>query len=297
MNTIKSILFLFSQLAFSQINGIVKDSITGKPISYVNIWVENENIGTTSEIDGKFSFNAISNKKLVFSALGYQTKSIEVKENEIFLKPIVYELKEVVVTQKKNDRKIKLGSYKKGKINLYYGAGIKPTILAKKVEFNDEIKKHPFLKEIKFLSNCHIDKAKIILRFFEIDSDGKPGQDYLNENILLEIDKGKNNNHVNLQNYNIKIPENGLFIAFEWMIIDENKYVYEYTTSDDNHKVKHKNGLNYQPSIGVSPSENQTSWTFTNGKWFPREKYRNDGILKYYEEKYGELAVEMTFTN
>jgi hypothetical protein len=31
----------------AQIKGVVKDSISGKPIPYVNIWVENENIGTS----------------------------------------------------------------------------------------------------------------------------------------------------------------------------------------------------------------------------------------------------------
>ena len=43
------VLILISQFTFSQIRGVVKDSLTGNPIPYVNIWVENENIGTTSE--------------------------------------------------------------------------------------------------------------------------------------------------------------------------------------------------------------------------------------------------------
>ena len=42
------LLFAF-QFSFSQLKGVVKDSISGQPIPYVNIWVENENIGTTSE--------------------------------------------------------------------------------------------------------------------------------------------------------------------------------------------------------------------------------------------------------
>lgn len=39
----------------AQIKGVVKDSLTGKPISFVNIWVENENIGSTSEKTELFS--------------------------------------------------------------------------------------------------------------------------------------------------------------------------------------------------------------------------------------------------
>ena len=63
-------LFLFiSQFALSQIKGVVKDSISGQPIPYVNIWVENETIGTISEIDGSFVLTTSSDKNIVFSIL------------------------------------------------------------------------------------------------------------------------------------------------------------------------------------------------------------------------------------
>ena len=52
----------------AQIKGVVKDSLTGKPIPYVNIWVENENIGSTSEENGTFSINTTAKgKRLIFS--------------------------------------------------------------------------------------------------------------------------------------------------------------------------------------------------------------------------------------
>ena len=84
------IFFIVSQIAFSQIKGVVKDSISGEPISYVNIWVENETIGTTSEADGSFSLDVKEEKVLVFSALGYETKKISSKEETIYLKAIAY---------------------------------------------------------------------------------------------------------------------------------------------------------------------------------------------------------------
>ena len=48
------IFLIVSQFAFSQIRGVVNDSISGEPIPFVNIWVENETVGTTSEADGTF---------------------------------------------------------------------------------------------------------------------------------------------------------------------------------------------------------------------------------------------------
>ena len=79
--------FLFFSFSLSaQIKGVVKDSISGEPIPYVNIWVENETIGTTSELDGSFSLDLKEEKILVFSALGFETKKISSKNEIILLK-------------------------------------------------------------------------------------------------------------------------------------------------------------------------------------------------------------------
>jgi hypothetical protein len=63
------LLFLFSISLSAQIKGVVKDSLTGNPIPYVNIWIENENIGTTSEEDGSFLIDLKNDSVLFFSAL------------------------------------------------------------------------------------------------------------------------------------------------------------------------------------------------------------------------------------
>jgi len=83
----KFLFFLFLSFSLSaQIKGVVKDSISGEPIPYVNIWVENETIGTTSELDGSFSLDLKEEKILVFSALGFETKKISSKNEIILLK-------------------------------------------------------------------------------------------------------------------------------------------------------------------------------------------------------------------
>ena len=71
------IFLIVSQFALSQIKGVVKDSISGEPIPYVNIWVENETIGTTSEENGTFVLATSSDKNIVFSILGYDKKTLK----------------------------------------------------------------------------------------------------------------------------------------------------------------------------------------------------------------------------
>jgi hypothetical protein len=79
MKTYIIILFLFSSIfSNAQITGKVIDSISKKPIPYVNIWIENEPYGTTSEEDGFFKFSKdFTSKTIVFSAIGYETKKIK----------------------------------------------------------------------------------------------------------------------------------------------------------------------------------------------------------------------------
>ena len=48
------IILLISNLGFSQLKAVIIDSETRENIAYVNIWVENENIGTTSNEKGEF---------------------------------------------------------------------------------------------------------------------------------------------------------------------------------------------------------------------------------------------------
>ena len=76
------LLSLVSICIYLQIKGIVLDK-SNKPIPYVNIWVENENIGTTSEENGSFSIHVEDqNKVLIFSALGFETKKVAVSDAE-----------------------------------------------------------------------------------------------------------------------------------------------------------------------------------------------------------------------
>ena len=69
-------IFLISSISlFSQLKGKVVDA-DNRPIPFVNIWVQNENIGTTTEENGEFILSENNNNKnLIFSALGYEKQS------------------------------------------------------------------------------------------------------------------------------------------------------------------------------------------------------------------------------
>ena len=105
------VLLLFSLSLPAQIKGVVKDSISGNPIPFVSIWSENQNIGTTSEENGEFTINTNEkSKKLLFSALGFEKKSVKISEaKNVKLTPVDYQLDEVVISPSKKTRQIENG--------------------------------------------------------------------------------------------------------------------------------------------------------------------------------------------
>lgn len=71
---------LICNLSGQVLNGYIRDE-SGKPVSFVNIGVENKNLGTVSDLNGQFTLkvnNKFINDTLIFSCIGYSTKTISI---------------------------------------------------------------------------------------------------------------------------------------------------------------------------------------------------------------------------
>ncbi len=109
---ITAIIFLFSGMLYPQplnitITGIVLDNATQEPLPNVNIYISNTTWGTTSLLDGTFRLPSIipGNHEIVFSMVGYDSKSQIIKVNDsskIFLHidliPKIYKISDITVT-------------------------------------------------------------------------------------------------------------------------------------------------------------------------------------------------------
>lgn len=73
--------FLFGQTR--TITGTVTDGMTGDPLIYANVSIENTTIGTETDLDGAFELSGVSDTStLVISYLGYTTKKVKVGDSE-----------------------------------------------------------------------------------------------------------------------------------------------------------------------------------------------------------------------
>lgn len=300
----KQVLFIFL-ITFSisaQVKGVVLDSISGKPIPYVNIWVENENIGTTSEENGTFSLEIKEEKTIVFSALGYETKTLKSTVIEkVSLVQKVYELADVVLEIPKQTKEIKIGNYESSGFRRHLNANynaiyFKPTA---------DMKECSYLNQIKFHTISEIKNSKLRIRIVECNSDLSIGEDIIEDEILVDIKKGSKANSKDVSKYKIKIPENGFFIVFEKLLIEENKYCWERKYKNPSGEKKAMKSCSYQPNLAYIPSEeNNALYAYNSLNWNKHEKvvlekpksYENL-LMRKYHDKYLVPSLEITLTN
>lgn len=289
-NRVIWIFLIVTQFAFSQIRGVVKDSISGEPIPYVNIWVESETIGTTSETNGSFSLDIKEEKLLVFSALGYEIKKASSKTDLILLKPKVFELNEVVVTFPKKTKELEIGEAHK--VHISQLSGNKPWIYAKLFNYDEKYMETPFIKKIVFYSNSDIKGAKIKLRIFGIN-DSIPSEDLINEDIIVTVKEGMKKNTIDVSSYNIEFPKKGIVIGLEWLIIEENKYFFTYKDPKTKQKVSLEN---YAPSLVINHSPDEISFTYSKGRWY-KHKRHSSNYKKEWNNKVDTPAINLILTN
>lgn len=295
------IFLIVTQFAFSQIKGVVKDSISGEPIPYVNIWVENETIGTTSEPNGSFSFDIKEDKLLVFSALGYEVKKASSKSKVILLKPKVFELKEVVIEQPKFSKEIEVGNYETSGFRIGLG-NINSAVYFKPY---DEMITHPFLKEIKFLTKSDIENAKIRIKILSVNTDNSPGESLIDEEIIVTVKKGKSKNIIDLTEYRFKIPLAGFFISFEKLLIEDNKHYSEYTYKDNQGNKVTRKSMSIEPDLCFIPIENDIVWQSSiNGNWIKTKKHilkkpksYENLLMRKYHAKYLAPSIKIILTD
>ena len=257
----------------AQIKGVVKDSLTGKPIPYVNIWVENENIGSTSEENGTFFINTTTNgKKLIFSTLGYEKKIIKASQvAEVYLKPTSYSLDEVVISKSIGTKSVEIG---KTKNEIYQAFDNGPKIDTKFFPYLASYKKTRYLKQVSIYTDSRIEDAIIKIHFYTVDSNGFPTEELLDKDLVVTVKKGTRTNWFDLTKLNLKFPKNGLFVGFEKLLIEKNKTEKNITDLNTNITQIQKT---YYPFILYNYVEREFLYTFSGGKWNRQAKLDKNG--------------------
>ncbi|MEY2630959.1 MAG: hypothetical protein RLZZ469_1856, partial [Bacteroidota bacterium] len=189
------LLFIFLPfLTVAQIRGVVKDSLTGQPIAYVNIWVENENVATTSEEDGTFSIAVNKDKNLIFSALGYEKKTLKAAQvGQVLLFSKAFALDEVVISNSIGTKQNVIGLTENTVAQAFDNG---PRIDVKFFPYQAEYKKTPYLKRVTVYTDSRIEDATVKLHFYKVDANGYPGDELLQKELIVKVKNGTKINKI-----------------------------------------------------------------------------------------------------
>lgn len=258
------VLFCLVGISLSaQIKGVVKDSASGKPLPYVSVWVENESIGITSEEDGTFEINTTEkSKKLIFSALGFKKKKVDVGQTGVvLLSQTAFQLEEVVIQNRKETKRIEIGQTRSGIMEAFENGA---RIDVKFFPYSMSYKKTRFIKKVSIITDSQIEAASFKIHFYSVDTSGFPGGELLDRDFIVKVSKGNTRTIFDVTKFHLSIPKNGLFVGFEKLMIEKNKIDKTFTNKDT--KVTTTQKI-YAPMVLYNWVARDFIFTFSAGKW------------------------------
>lgn len=235
------------------------------PIKYAHVYLNNK-VLTSSDSLGNFKINENHlNAIIKITALGYKTlDSVSlINGSTIYMEiePIV--LNEIIVNNKNKILKHKLGKLKSGDIGIVCTLE-NNTISQVAKFFENKFEDITFLNKIRLKAFCSDKDRLISILIYSVGVDGNPEKILNSESIICNLKKGHNTYEVNLNQFNIDFPENGVFIALNYVFIEQNKCF----------RNKDKSWYFYEPSIDAKRVNNYTdSWYNLNGDWRKSESY------------------------
>ncbi len=251
------------------------------PLPNANISMLNHAIWTTSDSTGRFSLildKSLLSDTLTVSSVGYKTKklAIDTLESEIYLTKNITELEEVTVRSKTaHPKRITINLFNPKKCFVHYSPAQFQTLwIPQRLEdSNAEAMFFPYdqiytpsnrIKTVVLcMSNYKSTPSYFLLRILSSNSEKEtPGPDILKVPIKLSVLKKEEKVKVNLSEYSLSIPPEGVFIVVESLMIPENRTYIK------------KNGKTialYSPFLTHYVSTtSEHFWVYAKGRWLQK---------------------------
>lgn len=220
-------LCILSYSAFAQktIRGKIKD-IRGKAVPLANVFSIKNQKGTVTNEKGEFELqNIYNNDTLKIENISFIPKLIAVKDfkngNTITLSDSVKSLGDVVVRNFNAFKKLASLGYSSyedhGEFKFVPGNQIA-------VYFKNPNRKEAWLKSVSFnikdFGSCN---TNFRIRLLKVDlQKSMPSTDIITEDIIVFHQDLKKKNTVNLSDYKIIFPKEGMFVDIEWLPSENN---------------------------------------------------------------------------
>lgn len=262
-------LLLTSLSVFGQISGKVVNE-QQQPIALVNIWVLDGSDGATTDSLGMFTIpTALTKDTLVFNASGYELMKEEASKTEnVLLK--TYNISQpalLVLPEKSFHHTIGNAHFE----NLYFQPGNVPYMYGRFFENNSEIQTVQYIDKIIVYTKSAVAAATIKIRLLRMNEYGCPSDDLLVQPIIAEVKRGTKKNLIQVLQHNIKLPKNGVFVAVEWLMTENN----QFKPMNFLKKEQMIQDFRYMPDVMNNKVEKATSFRYMYGEWFPNDQFQS----------------------
>ena len=271
------------------ISGYIVDNETNLPIPYATVMFLKSGEGMISDYNGRFELelNTNSSDTLKFISLSYKSKKIPIKKIieknaiKISLLKKTYPLTEVDI--KASDySEIFLGNGGFTNIGALY-LDTHGQEVALFIENKKKIKGKLTELHFKLSSKGNIE-APFRIRIYEKDSTNRPGKDILKDILVVKPDSKKSRYSVNISDYNIFIPEEGMFISMGGVFPNDYNFYFEdsdFENLSPEDVPRNTEDLNYGQRICYNKKTKNNTWHYSlSRKWFQIDKKRFNVMIK-----------------
>ncbi|RZK10120.1 MAG: hypothetical protein EOO46_11715 [Flavobacterium sp.] len=140
---------------------------------------------------------------------------------------------------------------------------------AKFFPYQKEYARTKWIQKVTILTDSKVEDATIKLHLYEVDEKGYPGEELLSKDYIVTLRKGIFKHKVDISEFNIQMPKNGIFVAFEKLIIAKNKL--EKTITDYNSNTT-KTQITYSPLVLYNSVEKEYLFSYSGGRWIKLTK-------------------------
>ncbi|MGY2133812.1 carboxypeptidase-like regulatory domain-containing protein [Hymenobacter sp. HD11105] len=264
----------------NRLSGRIIDKKTKEPIPFSSIGLKEEQSGALTNEIGIFQMNGPTKNaqdSLIVLALGYERTAVLVKRGAgqsdmvIEVSKRVYELAEVKVQASKvKDLKLGARSNTPGDGMIQGMPGSQYAFFVK----NEKGKKLGNVRSVSFYIGEHgFPREPFRVRIYAPDGNySAPNSDLLNENVVVSAPGGGQWFTVDLTQYNIVAPDEGFYVAMEWIVSGDKFYA---TNFDDNYTPY---GQIMRPTFEFKESR---TWSYTLGKGWTLLTLSGAGGLRY----------------
>ena len=139
-----------------------------------------------------------------------------------------------------------------------------PRIDIKFFPYLSKYKRTKFIKQVVINTDSRIEEATLKLHFYKVDSEGFPGEEYLEKDFIVTVSRGVKKTLFNLISFNLTMPKNGIYVGFERLKIGKNKVEKTIKDAESNSNVIQ---TSFCPYVLYNSVERDYTFTFSDGKW------------------------------